>query len=58
MTDPSSPEATSPAGEGLTDEQMVKQVAEQTSSDLKVEDAFTREADGATSDTEAAKDLG
>ena len=50
-------ETTHTAGEGLTDEQMAKQVAEQTSSDLKVEDAFEREADGATSDTEAAKEL-
>jgi hypothetical protein len=46
---------TTPAGKDLTDEEMVKQVAEQTSSDLKVEDAFERESDGATSDTEAAK---
>ena len=41
--------------EGLSDEEMVKQVTEQTSNDLKVEDAFARESDGATSDTEAAK---
>ena len=46
---------TTPAGQGLTDEEMLEQVAEQTSSDLKVEDAFARESDGATSDTEAAK---
>jgi hypothetical protein len=47
---------THPAGEGLTDEQMAEQVADQTSSDLKAEPAFEEEADGATSDTEAAKD--
>lgn len=46
---------TTPAGKGLSDEEMVQQVAEQTSSDLKVEDAFARESDGATSQTEAAK---
>lgn len=44
-----------PAGKDLSDEEMVEQVAQQTSSDLKVEDAFERESDGATSDTEAAK---
>lgn len=45
-----------PAGEGLSDEEMVEQVQEQTSSDLEVEDQFEAEADGASSDTEAAKD--
>ncbi len=44
-----------PAGEGLTDEQMAEQVAGQTASDLKNADVFEREADGATTDTEAAK---
>ena len=44
-----------PAGEGLTDEQMVEQVAGQTASDLKNADVFEREADGASTDTEAAK---
>lgn len=43
------------AGEGLTDEQMQEQVAGQTSSDLKHADVFEREADGATTETEAAK---
>ena len=48
-----------PAGEGLTDEQMVEQVEEQTSSDLKAEPVFEAEADGAADDGEAAetKDL-
>ena len=47
---------TRPAGAGVSDEEMVEQVEDQTSSDLKVEDKFEAEADGATSDTEAAKD--
>ncbi len=46
---------TRPAGEGVSDEEMSAEVAEQTSSDLAVEDAFEREQDGAVSDTEAAK---
>jgi protease I len=44
-----------PAGEGLTDEEMVRQVAEQTDSELDQKDYFERESDGAVSDTEAAK---
>jgi hypothetical protein len=46
---------TKPAGEGVSDEDMVRQVADQTSSDLKADDVFEREADGTTTDTEAAK---
>ena len=46
---------TRPAGEGVDDKEMTEQVAESTSSDLEVEGAFEREADGAASDTEAAK---
>lgn len=46
---------TRPAGEGLTDDELVEQVAGQTASDLKNADVFEREADGATTDTEAAK---
>ncbi|MBV9821936.1 MAG: hypothetical protein JO144_06785 [Actinobacteria bacterium] len=49
---------TRPAGEGLTDEEMVEQVADQTASDLKYTDVFEREADGASSDVEAAKASG
>ena len=49
--------STQPAGEGLSDEQMVEQVEEQTSSDLKAEPAFEQEADGATSEEEAAESL-
>jgi hypothetical protein len=44
---------TKPAGEGLTDEQAAAEVAEQTSSDLKAEDVFERESEGAASDTAA-----
>ena len=47
---------THPAGEGLTDAEMAEQVEEQTASDLKAEPAFEQEAEGARSDTEAAKD--
>jgi hypothetical protein len=43
------------AGAGLSDEEMAKQVAAQTSSDLKEADVFKREAGGTTTDTEAAK---
>ena len=46
---------THPAGEGLSDEEMVSQVADQTSSDLQHADLFEREADGTVTDTEAAK---
>lgn len=46
---------TKPAGEGVSDDEMVREVADQTSSDLNAEDVFKREADGAAGDTEAAK---
>ena len=49
------PGTTRPAGEGVSDDELAAQVAEQTSSDLAVEEAFEREADGAASDTEAAE---
>jgi protease I len=49
---------TRPAGEGVGDDELSEQVAEQTSSDLEVEEAFERESDGAASDTEAAKASG
>lgn len=51
----SGPGETRPAGEGVDDEEMVREVAGQTSSDLKAEDLFEREADGTTDDTEAAE---
>ena len=46
---------TSAAGEGVGDDELAKQVADQTSSDLEAEGAFEREQDGAATDTEAAK---
>jgi len=46
---------TSAAGEGVSDDEMAREVQEQTSSDLKAEDAFEQESLGAGSDTEAAK---
>lgn len=49
---------TRPAGEGVDDAELSEQVAEQTDSNLEVEGAFEREADGAASDTEAAKATG
>ena len=49
---------TRPAGEGVSDDELAEQVGEQTSSDLAVEDAFEREADGASTDTEIAKASG
>jgi hypothetical protein len=44
---------TRPAGEGLTDEEVAAEVSEQTSSDLKNEDVFKREADGTSTDAPA-----
>jgi hypothetical protein len=46
---------TRPAGAGVSDDDMADQVGDQTSSDLEAEDVFSREADGAATDTEAAK---
>jgi hypothetical protein len=46
---------TRPAGEGVDDDALASQVAGQTDSNLEVEDAFEREADGAATDTEVAK---
>ncbi len=43
------------AGEGLSDEDMVEQVAGQTDTEHQWSDVFERESDGATTDTEAAK---
>ena len=48
---------TKPAGEGVDDAEMAEEALGQTDSNLKVEDAFERESDGASSDTEAAKGL-
>ena len=49
---------TVPAGQGVSDQELSKEVAEQTDSNLEVEDTFTREADGAATETEAAKATG
>jgi hypothetical protein len=46
---------TRPAGEGVSDDEMVREVADQTSSDLTAEAVFEQESDGAEGDTEAAK---
>ena len=46
---------TKPAGEGLDDQELASQVAEQTDSNLEAEGAFERESDGAAGDTEIAK---
>ena len=46
---------TKPAGEGISDEEMVEQVNEQTSSDIRWADVSKREADGAAGDTELAE---
>ena len=46
---------TRPAGEGVSDQQLAEQVGDQTANDRKAEDVFEREAEGAVSETEAAK---
>ena len=46
------------AGDGVDDQELETQVAEQTDSNLEVEGAFEREADGAATETEAAKASG
>jgi hypothetical protein len=46
--------STKPAGEGITDDEMVKEVAEQTANDLAVQETFKQEKDGAKDDGEAA----
>ena len=51
----SGPGQTRPAGEGVSDEEMAREVADQTSSDLKAGEVFEREADGTAGETEAAK---
>lgn len=46
------------AGEGLSDEAMAQQVADQTPAEERYKDVFEREADGTLTDTEAAKATG
>ena len=55
MSESTGPGTTRPAGAGVSDEEMVREVADQTPSDLLAEDVFEQEADGARSDTEIAK---
>jgi hypothetical protein len=43
------------AGEGVSDEEMVRQVADQTDSEHQQADVFEREKDGAATDVEAAQ---
>lgn len=50
--------STSAAGAGVDNDELSEQVAEQTDSNLEVEATFEREADGASTDTEAAKASG
>ena len=47
---------TKPAGEGVSDEEMVAEVEKPTSGEIADAPKFEAEADGASSDTEAAKD--
>jgi hypothetical protein len=49
---------TKAAGEGISDEEMAREVRAQTSSELDEADVFKREADGAATETEAAKATG
>lgn len=46
---------TRPAGEGVDDQEFSSEVGDQTSSDLKTEQVFENEQDGAATDTEVAK---
>ena len=46
------------AGDGVTDEEMAQQVADQTPSEEREADVFEREADGTVTDIEAAKATG
>ncbi|MCM3882558.1 type 1 glutamine amidotransferase domain-containing protein [Frankia sp. R82] len=46
---------TRPAGAGLGDDELARQVAGQTSGDRQAADVFARESAGTTSDTEAAR---
>ena len=46
------------AGDGINDQELTEQVADQTDSNLEVEGAFEREADGAATDQEISKASG
>ena len=55
-TDPATPVGTTTsAGEGVDDQDLAREVAEQTSSDLKSEQVFENEAEGTYTDTEVQK---
>jgi large subunit ribosomal protein L4 len=47
--------STAPAGEGVSDDEAVAEVAEQTSADLKAADVFERESDAASTETPVAE---
>lgn len=47
--------STAPAGAGVSDDDMTREVADQTAPDLDAEDVFERESDGTSTDKEAAK---
>lgn len=47
---------TRPAGEGVDDQEMAHEVADQTGSDLKAEDVFKRESGGAVDDKPVAQE--
>lgn len=56
MSEPATEAGTTrPAGDGVSDSEIAREVGDQTSSDLQVEDVFERESGGAASGTEAAK---
>jgi hypothetical protein len=57
LREPPAPDAgpPRPAGAGVSDADIADQVGDQTSRDLEAEDVFSREKDGAATDTEAAK---
>jgi hypothetical protein len=46
------------AGDGVDDQELESQVADQTDSNLEVEGAFERESDGAATDQEISKATG
>ncbi len=46
------------AGDGVDDQELAEQVADQTDSDLEVKGTFERESDGVATDKEIAKTSG
>ncbi len=49
------PGTTQPAGAGVSDEEMARKVAEETSPDLDAEDVFERESEGTDTDKPVAE---